>query len=150
MLAQQRIQELIKLPKTIVSKRPRHGYQEENGNRRCDLELRSQGHEEDVFEIFIRQNVRFIENFSIGLRYRADSPLGTITLVRYNGPHGESSRAPDGHYAKPHIHRVTELIVPICHEDGTIGFFEDMVDIYLQESPRGEAYIRICDFGMVR
>lgn len=35
-----------------------------------------------------------------------------------------------------------QLIVPICHEDG------DMVDIYLQNSPRGEAYIRICDFGM--
>ncbi len=35
-----------------------------------------------------------------------------------------------------------QLIVPICHEDG------DMVDMYLQDSPRGEAYIRICDFGM--
>ena len=35
-----------------------------------------------------------------------------------------------------------QLIVPICHEDG------DMVDIYLRESPRGEAYVRICDFGM--
>ena len=35
-----------------------------------------------------------------------------------------------------------QLIIPICHEDG------DMVDIYLQESPRGDAYIRICDFGM--
>ena len=35
-----------------------------------------------------------------------------------------------------------QLIVPICHEDG------DMVDIYLRESPRGEGYIRICDFGM--
>ena len=35
-----------------------------------------------------------------------------------------------------------QLIVPICHEDG------DMVDIYLRESPRGDAYIRICDLGM--
>ena len=35
-----------------------------------------------------------------------------------------------------------QLIIPICHEDG------DMVDIYLRESPRGEAYVRICDFGM--
>ena len=35
-----------------------------------------------------------------------------------------------------------QLIVPICHEDG------DMVDIYLQESPAGEDYLRICDFGM--
>ena len=75
---------------------------------RCDLELRSHGQDEDTFEVFIRQNVQFIENFSIGLRYRADLPLGAITLVRYNGPHGESSRSPDGHYAKPHIHRITE------------------------------------------
>ncbi len=35
-----------------------------------------------------------------------------------------------------------QLIVPIFHEDG------DMVDIYLQESPQGEAYVRLCDLGM--
>ena len=48
------------------------------------------------------------DNFSIGLRYETrDRSLGTITLVRYNGPHGDTSRHPDGHYAKPHIHRIT-------------------------------------------
>ncbi len=35
-----------------------------------------------------------------------------------------------------------QLIIPILHEDG------DMLDIYLQKSPRGDEYIRICDFGM--
>ncbi len=35
-----------------------------------------------------------------------------------------------------------QLIVPICHEDG------DMVDIYFQSSPKGEGYIRLCDFGL--
>ena len=35
-----------------------------------------------------------------------------------------------------------QLIVPILHEDG------DMLDIYLQTSPLGDGYIRICDFGM--
>ena len=35
-----------------------------------------------------------------------------------------------------------QIIIPICHEDG------DMVDIYLRKSPNGDAYIRICDFGM--
>ena len=35
-----------------------------------------------------------------------------------------------------------QLVVPIRHEDG------DMVDVYLQDSPRGEGYVRICDFGM--
>ncbi len=36
-----------------------------------------------------------------------DKALGSITLVRYNGPHGETSRNKDGHYAKSHIHRIT-------------------------------------------
>ena len=108
MLTQQRIQELIKLPKIIVRRRPSHGYREESGSRRCDLDLRSHGQDDGTFAVFIRQNLQFAENFSIGLRYRADLPLGAITLVRYNGPHGESSRAPDGHYAKPHIHRITQ------------------------------------------
>ena len=35
-----------------------------------------------------------------------------------------------------------QLLIPIRHEDG------DMIDIYLQDSPRGEGLIRICDFGM--
>ena len=35
-----------------------------------------------------------------------------------------------------------QLILPIHHEDG------DMVEIYLQDSPRGEGYIRICDYGL--
>lgn len=35
-----------------------------------------------------------------------------------------------------------QLVIPILHEDG------DMVDIYLQDSPMGENYIRVCDFGM--
>ena len=108
MLTQQRIQELIRLPKTIIRRRPSSGYQEESGSRRCDLDLRSHGQDDGTFGVFIRQNLRFAENFSIGLRYRADLPLGAIILLRYNGPHGERSRAPDGHYAKPHIHRITQ------------------------------------------
>ena len=108
MLTQQQIQELIDVPKTIVSKRPRHGYREESGHRRCDLELRSHREDDSTFAVFIRQNLQFVENFSIGLRYRAALPLGAITLVRYNGPHGETSGAPDGHYAQAHIHRITE------------------------------------------
>lgn len=35
-----------------------------------------------------------------------------------------------------------QLIIPIHHEDG------DMVDIYLTESPKGDGWARICDFGM--
>ena len=107
-MTQQLIQELIRLPKTIVGKRPNAGYREERGSRHCDLDLRPCGQDEGTFAIFVRQHIRFVENFSLGLRYRGgDFPSG-ITLVRYNGAHGESSRNPDGHYAKPHIHRMTE------------------------------------------
>ncbi len=108
MITDQDIQDLIRLPKIIVDKRPTVGYREENGQRRCDLDLRTDVSDAATFKVFIRQNTRFIDNFSIGLRYKTrDKSLGTITLVRYNGPHGEISRHPDGHYAKPHIHRIT-------------------------------------------
>ena len=40
---------------------------------------------------------------------------------------------------RPGIH---QLIIPIFHEDG------DMVDVYICDSPKGEQYVRICDFGM--
>ena len=40
---------------------------------------------------------------------------------------------------RPGIH---QMIIPIFHEDG------DMVDIYVHDSPKGDGYVRICDFGM--
>lgn len=35
-----------------------------------------------------------------------------------------------------------QLILPIHHEDG------DMVEIYLQDSPKGDGFVRICDYGL--
>ena len=52
---------------------------------------------------------------------------------------GAMARAYDSYERRPGLY---QIIVPILHEDG------DMVDIYLQDSPRGEGYVRICDFGM--
>ena len=108
MLTDTDIQNLLRLPKTITDKRPASGYREENGHKRCDLNLRGISDGNAMFEVFIRQSERFIENFSIGLRYQTgDRELPTVTLIRYNGPHGETSRTADGHYTKPHIHRIT-------------------------------------------
>lgn len=108
-LNDQQIQELIALPKTIVSREPSGGYREERFQRRCTLELESVGVESIKFEAFIRQHTEFIENFTLGLRYQTyDRSLRSITLVRYNGAHGETSRQADGHYAAPHIHRITQ------------------------------------------
>ena len=35
-----------------------------------------------------------------------------------------------------------QLLLPIFHEDG------DMVDIYLEDSPAGSEFVRVCDFGL--
>ncbi len=108
MLTDQQILNLIGCPKIITKKEPARGYREYNRHRRCDLELEFVDDSEAAFTVFIRQNNEFIENFSIGLRFQTNSPtLGAITLIRYNGPHGETSRDPDGHYARSHIHRIT-------------------------------------------
>lgn len=109
MLSDSEIQALLDRPKAIVRKTPRSGYRIEAGHRRADLDIEAaNGNGTALFSVFIRQNERFIENFSVGLRYRSNTAgLGDVTLVRYNGPHGEMSIHPDGHYAKPHIHRIT-------------------------------------------
>lgn len=108
MISDVQIQDLIRLPKVIIDRRPATGYREEHGSRRCDLSLRSSDDSARKFLVFIRQHIRIRQNFSIGLRYPVNvGKLTTITLVRYNGPHGETSRAPDGHYARPHIHYIT-------------------------------------------
>ena len=108
MLTDHQIEQLIGLPKDIVSKTPSVGYRSENRSRRCELELTASASPDIEFTVFIRQNDKFIENFSIGLRHKTrDRRLGTVTLIRYNGPHGEINRGLDDHFGKPHIHRVT-------------------------------------------
>ena len=110
MLTDADIADLISRPKRIVKKSPASGYREDGQNRRCDLELVDIEDELLKYGVFIRQNTNFIENFTIGLSHRpqSDPTIRTLTLVRYNGPHGEYSINPDGHYAVPHIHRITE------------------------------------------
>jgi len=108
MLTDAEIQDLINSPKEIIQKTPATGYKQEDTQKRCDLTLKSSDSEEQSFSVFIRQNNKFIENYSIGLRYKTqDKDFGSVTLIRYNGSHGEKSRHADGHYNKPHIHRIT-------------------------------------------
>lgn len=98
--------DLISCPKQITRATPARGYKESGGHRRRDLEVESSA--DRAYSVFIRQNAEFIENFSVGLRYNTRKKhMGMVTLVRYNGPHGEESRSEDGHYAAPHIHRIT-------------------------------------------
>ena len=108
MLTNQQIQELIGCSKEITKREPARGYREDGRHLRWDLDLVSTEGSSTIFTVFIRRSTEFMGNFSIGLRYPTNDPtLGTVTLTRYNGPHGETSRDTDGHYAKPHIHRTT-------------------------------------------
>lgn len=108
MLTDQQIQEVVARPKTIIQKSPATGYHEEDRHRRCHLELAALTDPAVKFQVFVRQSSEFMEGFSIGLRGKVGG-LGspTVTLIRYNGPHGESSTSDDGHYSVPHIHRIT-------------------------------------------
>ncbi len=109
MLRDDEIEELVTTPKRIINRTPVGGYREENRHRRCELDLQSESDVRKKFTMFVRQSLEFHENFSIGLRYLTRDPvLGRLVLVRYNGPHGEISRSPDGHFAVPHIHRINE------------------------------------------
>ena len=109
MLTEQNIRDLFQLPKVITTKTPARDYREENGQRRCDLTLVGASDANLEFSVFVRQHLRFTNNFSIGLRCAVNQGnLTTITLLRYNGAHGETSRSRDGHFAIPHIHFITE------------------------------------------
>lgn len=119
MLTDSEILGLIRSAKTIASKIPSKGYKEEDGHKRCEAVLRTTPRKEgnsEEFLVFIRQSLVFIENYSIGLRYNTkDKALGSITLVRYNGSHGETSQAKDGHFSQPHIHRLTAAELQSSH-----------------------------------
>ena len=107
-LTDEQLQELINMPKIVRSRKPVSDYKIEGGHERYNMELSSDASDRTQFEVFIRRSTRFIENFTIGLQYYTNMrDIGDITLLRYNGAHGETSRAQDGHYDKPHIHWLT-------------------------------------------
>lgn len=146
----EQLQELINMPKIVRSRKPASGYKTEKGHERCTMELSSDASDITQFAVFIRRSTRFIENFTIGLLYCTNMRgIGDITLLRYNGAHGETSRAPDGHYAKPHIHWLTSEDI----EEGITEPQEKKREITDEYSTLDEALevfsrdINIVDFG---
>jgi hypothetical protein len=77
------------------------------------------------FKGFIRVNVSFQENFSIGLDYNPKEEKGTICLLRCNGNHGENVVFP--HHSACHIHRanaftLNEGLKPESHIEQTAAY----------------------------
>jgi len=97
------IRELITCEKHIVDSSG--NLKEENGYLRRNLSLLSVDRDYEFF-VFIRMNISFQENFSIGLEFNPREERGRVCLVRYNGPHGPNRQYP--HHESCHIHRATE------------------------------------------
>ncbi|MFA5728332.1 MAG: hypothetical protein WC957_02795 [Candidatus Neomarinimicrobiota bacterium] len=94
----QEIKELIEIPKVIEELQPKV-LKIESGHQRQKIILKSMDNQKR-FWIFVRRNLKFVENFSVGLVYSA--PDGkNIHLLRLNGAHGQVSKKPFG--LDPHI-----------------------------------------------
>lgn len=105
------IKDLIACPKCIVEA-PRRTMFLTEGHYRNSLELRSIDGEHR-FHVFMRKNVKFEENFTIGLEYIPGDGSGSICLFRCNGPHGEHMNEFESasHFFGYHIHIAKEEYV---------------------------------------
>lgn len=83
---QEELNYLIKCEKTITSP-PKKVMTQDKGHYRNSMLLQSKDGVNN-FSLFIRKNVKFEENFSIGLVYHPKDGSEKITIFRCNGPHG--------------------------------------------------------------
>lgn len=108
------IEELIKCPKYIFDANPSQGMAIDKKSaliKRKNLYLKSEDKKKQ-FSVFMRQNTMLIEQFSIGLLYKFESlNYRKITLVRYNGAHGQTDWSKDNHYSAFHIHYLSDELI---------------------------------------
>jgi hypothetical protein len=101
------IEGLIGCPKTVstVKKRIREG-----AHWRLDADLLPADETKGTFSMFMRQNLEFGENFSVGLRYCSNDDRGEIVLLRCNGIHGlyNGQGSQDHPHFDYHIHTARE------------------------------------------
>ncbi len=103
---QELIDGLITCPKQIIEP-PLKEMRSQRGYLRNGMKLKSRS-DDLYFNVFIRINKNFNENFSIGLDYLPVDERGNICLLTYNGPHGgfiDKSGIPEWH-SRYHIHKV--------------------------------------------
>lgn len=81
---------------------PRKSVRLESGSYRNEATLQSLDGQHS-FRVFIRQNAKFTENFTVGLDYIQRDEPGSICLVRCNGPHGPHVLWP--HHDRFHMHK---------------------------------------------
>lgn len=91
---------LLTTPKVIVVQRVRQRPKRESAAQ-FDIPLAVDGLRGATLDVFVRLNVRLIEDFSIGLRYWPQQGRPSV-LVRWNGNHGPNPHP--GCSDRPHVH----------------------------------------------
>jgi len=129
------INQLFSCPKIFVD-HPLKEYREDRGHMKKNFTLQSEDGQ-FFFKGFIRYNIRFPENFSVGLDYNPREEKGTICLLRCNGNHGENVVFPD--HSTCHIHRATahtinEGLKPESNIEETIAYMnvEEAIQYYIK------------------
>ncbi len=102
---QKELEALITVPK-IISKKPKKEWQEDRGHLKNEMIVRNKD-KDLLFTVFMRKNIKFIENFSIGLIFHPYDGKKEIHLLRCNGPHGDFNRTQSTH---PHFHCHVHII----------------------------------------
>ncbi len=97
---------MIEIPKVIEEIQPKI-MKIESGHQRQKITLKSMDNQKR-FWIFVRRNLKFAENFSVGLVYSATDGKN-MHLLRLNGAHGQVSKKPFGldPHNEFHIHVLT-------------------------------------------
>ena len=98
---EEELESLISCGKQIVES-PKKEMLIDRGHSRNGMKLKSIDGSHD-FEVYIRINEDFEENFSIGLAYFPKDERGDIHLLRCNGPHGPHKEI-ENHHNFYHVH----------------------------------------------
>lgn len=107
---------MISCPKEI-SEAPKREMKLDGAHLRNGAKMTALNETKGEFTVFLRQNVDFPENFSIGLTYSPHDGRDTITLIRCNGKHGDFNESfdPEHPHWDFHIHHATEAAIEAGH-----------------------------------
>lgn len=114
-LSDERIAELIAMPKRVVN--PKARQVSDAKHLKCDYKVVSVPGDEE-FTVFVRQHSEMLDDFTAGLKWHAATGEAVI-LMRCNGAshphknHIEGTRFSLGHY---HVHKATERYIEKGYE----------------------------------
>jgi hypothetical protein len=135
------IDQLIACVKEI-SEAPKRELKLDGAQLRNSAKLKSPIEITGEFTIFLRQNVDFSENFSMGLTYSPRDGRDAIILLRCNGKHGDFNGKfdPEHPHWDFHIHRATEEAInagftPEKFAEKTTEFasFEEAIQVFVKK-----------------